>query len=69
MSKNDELTARMLQDIIKEKYPGIVVSISTIKRVRKELGWVAKKPHYCQLIFQVWTMLSLLAQMSVYELH
>jgi len=69
MSKNDELTARMLQDILKEKYRGIVVSISTIKRVRKELGWVATKPHYCQLIRQVWTMLSLLTQMSVYELH
>lgn len=26
------------------------VSLSTIKKCRRDLGWVATKPHYCQLI-------------------
>jgi len=52
LKADDELTARKL----KEKLAGIFgpnlpnVSISTIKRCRKELGWVCTRPHYCQLV-------------------
>ena len=41
MAENDELT---------EKYPEVSVSISMIKRVRRELGWVAKRTRYCAMI-------------------
>ena len=33
-----------------EKFPDLVVSHSTVKRARRELGWVCSKPKYCQLI-------------------
>ena len=50
---NDELTARQLQGILKEKHPTLDVSIPTIKRARKSIGWVCTRPHYCQLIREV----------------
>ena len=54
MSSNDELTARQACDLLTERWPGIRVSLQTIKRVRrKELGWVCTKPHYCQLLRDV----------------
>ena len=36
--------------MLKAKYPSVDVSESTIKRTRKELGWVAKRTRYCALI-------------------
>ena len=47
---NDELTSRQLLSTLKEKYPLLRVSLPTIRRARKNLGWVCTKPHYCQLI-------------------
>ena len=48
---NDELTASRLLMQLQEKWPDLRVSLSTIKRSRKEdLGWVKSKPKYCQLI-------------------
>lgn len=54
LSNNDELTARQARDLLTERWPGIQVSLATIKRVsRKELGWVCTRPHYCQLLRDV----------------
>ena len=50
---NDELTSRQLQSFIKDKWPDVIVSCSTIRRSRKEIGWVCTKPHYCQLLREV----------------
>ena len=47
---NDELTARKLKRLLEEKWPYLQVSLSTIKRNRKQMGWVCTRPHYCQLL-------------------
>ena len=52
MCANDELTTRKLRELLTEKYPGLVISLSTVKRARRELGWVISTPKYCQLIRQ-----------------
>ena len=51
LDQDDELTARMLRDLLEERWPEVKVSISTIKRVRKyDLGWIRTRPKYCQLV-------------------
>ena len=51
LRNDDELTARKLRRKLSEMFPDFPdVSISTIKRCRKENGWVSTRPHYCQLI-------------------
>ena len=50
---NDEVTSTMMKDLLLEKWPDLKVSIPTIKRVRRNLGWVCTRPHYCQLIREV----------------
>ena len=40
LKHNDELTARQIQSKLQEKYPFLSVSLPTIKKVRKEAGWV-----------------------------
>lgn len=40
LSANDELTARQIRDLLKEQYPHLEVSLSTIKKARKEAGRV-----------------------------
>ena len=52
MCADDELTTRKLRELLTEKYPGLSVSLSTVKRARLELGWVISSPKYCQLIRQ-----------------
>ena len=46
---NDELTLTGLKRL-SERWPDLQVSIPTIKRIRKEMGWVCTRPHYCQLL-------------------
>ena len=53
LSNNDEVTARQARSLLTERWPEIQVSLPTIKRVRKKLGWVCTKPHYCQLLRDV----------------
>ena len=53
LSENDELTSRKIQDLFKNHWPDVVASLPTIRRVRKELGWVSTRPHYCQLLREV----------------
>ena len=50
MAENDELTARLLRDMMIAKWPNLEISLSTIKRARKFIGWVATRPQYCQLV-------------------
>ena len=49
---DDELTARKLKCKLGEKFAAELpdVSLSTIKRCRREIGWICTRPHYCQLI-------------------
>ena len=44
LAANDELTARQLRDMLEERWKGIEVSISTVKRARKHLGWITTRP-------------------------
>ena len=53
LSEDDEVTARQTRSMLLEKWPNLQVSLPTIKRNRKELGWVCTKPHYCQLLRDV----------------
>ena len=39
LSDNNELTARQARNLLTEKWPSLRVSLPTIKRIRKELGW------------------------------
>ena len=40
MSKDDELTRTKLQRMLKQEFPDISVSLSTVKRAKHELEWV-----------------------------
>ena len=53
LSENDELTSRRIRSSLLEKWPSLQVSVPTIKRARREIGWVCTKPHYCQLLRDV----------------
>ena len=48
--KNDELTLTAIKALLLRKWPEVQVSISTIKRERRRMGWVCTRPHYCQLL-------------------
>ena len=51
MANNDEFTAYQLKERLTDKWPYLRdISISTIKRCRKRLEWVATTPRYCQQI-------------------
>ena len=50
MKKNDELTAQQLRTKLKEKFPSLELSLSTVKVVRRRRGWACTKPHYCQIL-------------------
>ena len=53
LQKNDELTSTAINASLIRKWPDVRVSASTIKRVRRDMGWVCTKPHYCQLLREV----------------
>ena len=53
LRKDDELTSTRIKEMLTEKWPDIVVSTTTIKRERRQLGWVCTRPHYCQLLREV----------------
>ena len=50
LAANDELTARQLLGILEKQWPELEVSVSTIKHTWRDLGWIATRPKYCQLI-------------------
>ena len=49
-AKDDELTGIKLLRMLKEEFLDVSVSLSTVKRVKRELGWVVKKTRYYALI-------------------
>ena len=53
LKENDEVTARQIRANLCEKFPSLHVSLATVRRVRRENGWVCTRPHYCQLIREV----------------
>ena len=53
MEKNDEITARKMHELLVERWPHLNISLSTIKRIKRNLGWVVTRPKYCQLIRDV----------------
>ena len=53
LNKNDELTSSSIRTLLSSRWPDLQVSIATIKRTRKEMGWVCTRPHYCQLLRDV----------------
>ena len=54
LRSDDEMTARKLKSKLGEKFVELPeVSLSTIKRQRKEMGWICTRPHYYQLIREV----------------
>ena len=53
LSNNDELTAREIRSILMERWPDLEVTLPTIKRIRKQIGWKCTRPHYCQLLRDV----------------
>lgn len=51
LRRDDEMTARKLERVLGEKFVELPnVSLSTIKRYCKNMGWICNRPHYCQLI-------------------
>ena len=54
LRRNDELTSTSIKRLLAERWPHAEVSTATIKRVRRKLGWVCTRPHYCQLLSDVW---------------
>jgi len=48
LKESNKLTSQQLLSTLKAKYPQLRVSLPTIRRTRKKLGWVCTKPHYCQ---------------------
>ena len=53
MVENDELSSRQLHQRLEDRWQGLWVSLQTVRRVRKHLGWVCTRPKYCQLIHEV----------------
>ena len=41
MVENNELTARCLRSKLQGRFPGFNLSLSTVRRARKDLGWIA----------------------------
>ena len=53
LTNNDELTSTGIRSLLTSRWPDLRVSVATIKRTRKEMGWVCTRPHYCQLLREV----------------
>ena len=48
MEKDDETTATQLHAMLKEK--GFKISLRTVLRCRRQLGWTYNGSKYCQLV-------------------
>jgi hypothetical protein len=49
LESDNEITAPKVQKCVAKRY-GTVLSIATLKRVRRRLGWVYASARYCQFI-------------------
>ena len=43
LEQNDELTATQLRALLVERWPDTQVALSTIKRIRNQIGWVCTR--------------------------
>ena len=50
LSKNDEMASRQLRAMLIRKLLNFSMSISTVEKARRELGWVVTTPKYFHLI-------------------
>ena len=50
MTEDNELTSRQLFVLFAAKFPELQISISSLMRACKHLGWISKKTRYCALI-------------------
>ena len=50
LEEDDKLTSTKLRALLMQNWPGLNVSLTTVKRYRRKQGWVCTHPHYCQLI-------------------
>ena len=53
LKRNNELTSTAINTLLIRKWPDLSVSTSIIKGIRREIGWVCTRPHYCQVIREV----------------
>ena len=53
LQDNDKLTARQIWSKLEEQFSHFRVSLASVKRVRRQNGWVCTRLHYCQLIRKV----------------
>lgn len=57
LNRNDELTSTGIRSLLSSRWPDLRVSVATIKRTRRNMGWVCTRPHYCQLLREVGELL------------
>ena len=50
LTSNTNLTSRQLHNRLIKEFPSLIVSIASVKRARRSLGWVCKKTRYCAMI-------------------
>lgn len=53
MEQNTDMSSRQLHGKLLEKYPQLRVSVCTVKRARRALGWSSKRTRYCALISEI----------------
>ena len=53
MAQNNDLSSRQPYTVFKTAYLSTEMSLSTIERARRDLGWTMKRAKYCQLISEV----------------
>ena len=53
LAVNSDLTSTQLHQRMKERFPTVSVSLSTVKRARRTLGWICKKTRYRAMIRDV----------------
>ena len=58
LTNNDEITSTGIRSLLLSRWPDLRVSVATIKRTRREMGWVCTRPHYCQLLREVSVLLN-----------
>ena len=44
MTENEKLSSRQLRQLLEDRWQGLRVSLQTVHRVRKHLGWVCTRP-------------------------
>jgi len=53
MEADCDLTSRQLHSMVVKEYPDLSVSVSTIQRARRALGWNSKRARYCAMISDI----------------